>query len=300
MIPINESLKKNKPAIIGEPSFLNYKGYTVFSRFTFDRFHRFPKGYFQDEACFIFAEQGAFNLRSPYHLYEVNKSQGVLLKCMDYFLESPSKQHMNSSIELVGVFLYPEMIQEVMKFETIESEFVENFYGSGVPIDNIITNFKESLQYLFDNPRLANELMIKTKLIEFVLLMVYSGQAPNLNEFLSALFKSHTLDFKKTIVANLYSDLSLEEWAHLTGVSLATFKRIFKEIYGSSPMKYLTERKLERSCELLVQTDRSIMDIALESGFNSLGTFNRNFKSHYKLTPSEFRKQKKNERELTI
>lgn len=294
MIPINDSKKNTKPAIIGEPIFLNYKGYTVFTRFTFDRFQRFPKSYFQNEACFIFVEKGAFNLRSPYHLYEVNKEQGVLLKCMDYFIENSREQHADSSLELVGVFLYPEMIQELLKYETIESKYVENYYGSGVPIDNMLTNYKESLHYLFDNPKLANELMIKTKLIEFVLLMVYSGQAPNLNEFLSALFKSHTLDFKKTIVANLYSNLSLEEWAHLTGVSLATFKRIFKEIYGSAPMKYLTERKLERSCELLVQTDRGIMDIALESGFNSLGTFNRNFKSHYKVTPSEYRNQKRN------
>lgn len=293
MVPISETQHLNKPAFIGEPTFLNYKDYTVFTRFTFDRFQRFPKTYFQNEACFIFVEHGSFHLRSPYHLYEVNKNNGVLLKCMDYFVESPHQQELSPPLELIGVFLYPEMIEDLLKFETIDSDFVENYYGSGVPIDDLLTTYKESLHHLFDNPKLATELMIKSKLMEFVLLMVHSGQAPNLNEFLSALFRSHTLDFRKTINANLYSNLSLEEWAHLAGVSLATFKRIFKEIYGAAPMKYLTERKLERACELLSQSDRGIMDIALESGFNSLGTFNRNFKSHYHLTPSEYRLEKK-------
>lgn len=50
--------------------------------------------------------------------------------------------------------------------------------------------------------------------------------------------------------------------------------------------------KLQKACELLYSTEMSILDIALESGFQSLSAFNRAFLKSYQKSPSKWRQEK--------
>jgi AraC-like DNA-binding protein len=76
---------------------------------------------------------------------------------------------------------------------------------------------------------------------------------------------------------------SHEEWpvrrlARVSCVSEAHFARSFKEAFGVPPHRYLLTRRIERAVALLRDTDRSITDIAFETGWSSLGTFGRTFR----------------------
>src|ERR1051325_3847523 len=87
---------------------------------------------------------------------------------------------------------------------------------------------------------------------------------------------------------------SHEDWpvprlARESGVSEAHFARSFKEAFGAPPHRYLLTRRIERAKALLRDTDRSIIDIALETGWQSLGTFGRVFKDVTGESPSELR-----------
>ena len=73
---------------------------------------------------------------------------------------------------------------------------------------------------------------------------------------------------------------SNEEWpvprlAKVSGVSEAHFARSFKDAFGVPPHRYLLTRRIERAKALLRDTDMAIIDIAFETGWNSLGTFGR-------------------------
>ena len=54
-------------------------------------------------------------------------------------------------------------------------------------------------------------------------------------------------------------------------------------------IEYTNNYRLEKASALLSSTDKSIMEISLDVGFNSVSYFNKLFKNKYKLTPKEFR-----------
>ncbi|RKM55166.1 AraC family transcriptional regulator [Butyrivibrio sp. X503] len=85
-------------------------------------------------------------------------------------------------------------------------------------------------------------------------------------------------------------DLTVEQLAELAGFSKFHFERLFKNYMGISCYQYITKRRVMMAQELLGDTDLSVMDIALQSGFFSLSTFNRVFKEINKCSPTEFRK----------
>jgi AraC-like DNA-binding protein len=91
---------------------------------------------------------------------------------------------------------------------------------------------------------------------------------------------------------------SHEEWpiprlARVSGVSEAHFARSFKEAFGVPPHRYLLTRRIERATALLRDTDLPIIEIAFETGWNSLGTFGRTFRDVTGESPGERRTREK-------
>ena len=84
--------------------------------------------------------------------------------------------------------------------------------------------------------------------------------------------------------------LDVRTVAAVAHVSEAHFSRSFRAVFGETPHRYLQRRRVERSMFLLRETDRSITDICLDVGFQSLGTFSRTFRDILGETPSEYRK----------
>jgi transcriptional regulator GlxA family with amidase domain len=87
---------------------------------------------------------------------------------------------------------------------------------------------------------------------------------------------------------------SHEEWpverlAGVSGVSEAHFARAFKQAFGAPPHRYLLTRRIERASALLRDTDLPILDIAFDTGWNSLGTFGRTFRDITGQSPRELR-----------
>ena len=71
--------------------------------------------------------------------------------------------------------------------------------------------------------------------------------------------------------------LDVPTLAAIAHLSASQFGRVFKEVYGETPHRYLQRRRVERAMTLLRQTDRPVTDVAWDVGFASLGTFSRTF-----------------------
>jgi transcriptional regulator GlxA family with amidase domain len=84
-------------------------------------------------------------------------------------------------------------------------------------------------------------------------------------------------------------DWPVERLANVSGVSRAHFARSFKEAFGVPPHRYLLTRRIERAKALLRDTDAPIIEIAFQTGWNSLGTFGRVFRDVTGDSPSELR-----------
>src|SRR5512143_3943359 len=83
--------------------------------------------------------------------------------------------------------------------------------------------------------------------------------------------------------------LDVRAVAAVAHVSPAHFSRSFRSVFGETPHHYLQRRRVERSMFLLRETDRSVTDISLDVGFNSLGTFSRTFREIVGASPSDYR-----------
>jgi AraC-like DNA-binding protein len=92
----------------------------------------------------------------------------------------------------------------------------------------------------------------------------------------------------------------VDRLARVSHVSEAHFARSFKQAFGLPPHRYLLTRRLERAKALLRDTELPILEIALQTGWNSLGTFGRVFHDVNGRSPSAWRAFEKTARhELT-
>ncbi|MBQ4510280.1 MAG: helix-turn-helix transcriptional regulator [Clostridia bacterium] len=90
-------------------------------------------------------------------------------------------------------------------------------------------------------------------------------------------------------------NLSLQEIADKAGFSLTYFDALFKKHTGYSPVEYSRVYKLTRSALELRRTDKKIIDIALDFGYESPEAYARAFKKFYSLSPSEYREKYSND-----
>lgn len=93
------------------------------------------------------------------------------------------------------------------------------------------------------------------------------------------------------IDASFRENLTLEQAAEIAGFSKFHFSRLFKEFTGVTFQEYLTRRRIRQAEELLTDSNISITDIALASGFSSVSNFNRSFRICNHCSPSQFRKK---------
>ena len=91
------------------------------------------------------------------------------------------------------------------------------------------------------------------------------------------------------IQANLEQDLSLEVLAKQVRLSQFHFHRLFRSAVGETLKQYTQRLRLERAATRLLMYDSTILDIALDSGFQNHETFSREFKRRFQVTPKSYR-----------
>ena len=91
---------------------------------------------------------------------------------------------------------------------------------------------------------------------------------------------------------NLSKDLSLEESADFAGVSSFYLSKLFKEEIGKTFINFISDKRLEKSRQLLEETSLSIKEISAQVGYNDQNYFSRIFKNKYGISPKEYRKAK--------
>lgn len=85
---------------------------------------------------------------------------------------------------------------------------------------------------------------------------------------------------------NYMCDLSIEEIAHYTGRSLATFKRDFKKISDLTPEKWLIKRRLAKAYELMKTGGKKVVEVYAEVGFQNPSHFSTAFKKEFGIAPT--------------
>jgi transcriptional regulator GlxA family with amidase domain len=89
-----------------------------------------------------------------------------------------------------------------------------------------------------------------------------------------------------------YADaVTLQDLADVACLSKYHFLRLFKATYGTTPMEYVTRRRLERAQDLLRATNLTVTEVCVAVGFSSLGSFSSRFRELVGESPSEFQRR---------
>ncbi len=99
----------------------------------------------------------------------------------------------------------------------------------------------------------------------------------------------HLLRAKDLADARYFEPLGVDDMASAAGLSKAHFSREFRAAFGESPHAYLLTRRLERAAALLRMTDRSVAEICLDVGLQSVGSFTTSFTRTFGQSPLAYR-----------
>ena len=97
---------------------------------------------------------------------------------------------------------------------------------------------------------------------------------------------NHVLDH---IERNLGCDLRETELAELSGYTPSGFSRVFRRRTGRTFTAHVNGLRINRACNLLTRSGRSITEICFEVGFNNVSNFNRQFRAITAMTPRAYR-----------
>src|SRR5699024_13424 len=94
---------------------------------------------------------------------------------------------------------------------------------------------------------------------------------------------------KKYSDTNYFNVMNASDISSKLGVSTRYVNTIFKERFQKTPLQYLTEVRLETAKKMLLETDKDIISICFEVGFESLSTFYRTFQKYTHTSPNKYR-----------
>ena len=103
-------------------------------------------------------------------------------------------------------------------------------------------------------------------------------------------FMSHAINnVLAHIAANLGDELREPMLAERVGQSPSAFSRSFRKHTGQSFVRYVNRLRIGRACELLANSDKPVLDVCMDVGFNNVSNFNRQFLLHKRMPPTKFR-----------
>jgi len=96
------------------------------------------------------------------------------------------------------------------------------------------------------------------------------------------------------ITANFSQDLSLKQLADLYFVNEKYLGKVFQSEMGETMRQYLNRIRLTNAARLLRNSDLSVLNIAMDCGFQNIPYFNRMFMGRYQMTPLQYRRKYSN------
>lgn len=248
----------------------------------------------QDEARFVHVVHGRSRLYSPNNKFDLQSGDSLLMKCANFvnnWFENEDDQNnevfiINFNPQLLKL-IYEGQIPEVFsRKQSVPANPVEI-----IQPNELMENFIASFSHYLEQPQIISPEFLKIKVRELIMILIHTDRSGQLRNILSDLFQTKEYEFKEIVHSHLYEDLKIEDLAFFAGLSLSSFKRKFKTVFGTSPTRYIKTKRLEKAVYLLKNPQLRISDVAYDCGFNDIGYFSKVFHATFQSSPSEYRKK---------
>lgn len=247
-------------------------------------------GMFLKDHMLLFVLEGVNRITHGKKTYTVYKNEMVLFKKnISIAYDKTGSADTGNIYDSVMFFLKDEFLSDFMKMsgiKTVQTETLANV--NVIQVKEPLLSYIISIKAYFNGSAKIDKGLVRIKIME--LLYDLAQIDHNLLLQLIQLKKQVVVDISQIIEENYMNPLKLEEFAYLSGRSLASFKRDFSAIYKTSPAQYLKEKRLNKAKELLATTDWPVTEICFAVGFENVSHFVRIYKEFSGRTPTEYRK----------
>jgi len=150
--------------------------------------------------------------------------------------------------------------------------------------EDLIRLFNRAIDIVKDQFK-SSQIYLSGLLLHILGLIIFESNNSAINK------KNQYLIDKAKIIMNekLMEDIQLNDIASELNISYTSFRINFKKYVGVGPAKYLSDKRLHKSKQLLHETTYSIKEIAFQLQFSSLEHFSTIFKKQFGISPKEFR-----------
>lgn len=267
------------------------------------------ESHWHEEMEFIVVEQGSAIFQTDMVYTEVNKGEALFVNSGElhagYLQKSPR-------CIFSAVVFHPDMLYSRTQ-DTVQTQFIDPFISKklvppphirGVQpweqevlaaLRHIITSHEQNTP--------ARELATKAQLYSMIAYLYPHMTPANGEDVIMAGQRNKVERIKKALAyinSHAHEPIRLREIADEIGMSEGHFCRFFKQMVQKSPVEYINYHRIQKACRLLEQSDRKVVDIALDVGFDNLSYFIATFKKWNGLTPSQYRKQHEADQALAV
>lgn len=263
---------------------LKWKGLTVVESCT--QTHTKQGHMFLEDHLLLFVLKGQYIVRFGQETITVHRHEMVLLqKSILVAYEKTGVPESDYQLDYMMFFLKDELLQQFIRMANVEfAPSKENVPISVRPMNERLIRYVESVKPYFDEPEQVGEGLVELKLLELLYDVAHADRT-----FLSQLLQLRQPERRsiaQVVEENLFHPVSVDDLAYLSGRSLSTFKREFRETFNSSPMQWIRTRRLDKARALLANTAMSVTDVCYATGFENTAHFSKAFKERFGIAPS--------------
>lgn len=158
-----------------------------------------------------------------------------------------------------------------------------------VRIDEVLESYFYSFLSYISKTGNPDKKLAELKFRELIMIVASEYGNESISGYFATVCNTTRPSIQSVMESNFTYPMKLEEYARLSGRSLSTFKRDFKEIYDTPPGKWLRQKRLNFGRYLLEQTDKPVTEVVFDCGFKNTSHFSRAFKEEFDKTPSSLK-----------
>lgn len=238
----------------------------------------------------LFITEGEVELQLPAKNLQARRGDVVFLSSFESYhtviQKTPYKRYvLGISREAIDKKLQDRALLSMLKNHPAEFDHCIHVRDISV-FKNIFDNMVSEYNSDFKKPYSE---CLQLLLIKELLIRAYRTQNRSALFMTNSSMRDLILSIQDYIDKHYKTDLKINVICQDLHINPSHFSRMFKGYVGLSPKQYLTHVRLNNIKNDLINTARSITDIALENGFIDINNFTRTFRKAYGVTPSQYR-----------
>ncbi|MBN2900037.1 MAG: helix-turn-helix transcriptional regulator [Clostridia bacterium] len=252
--------------------------------------------HWHEELQFTLVTSGRLTIRISNHTYDLNAGEAIfinrgLLHMTTYLSTDGEYVSFNFPEKILGFFAGSRMEQDYVLPYISDCSLSVVFFKEDVPWQQeVIKNLKEIKHWEETGACFAKEYRIAVKISEIWLTMIDNISQDSLAPQQSWVKKQNRIRIIIEYIHNHYAeDIKLDHIAESAHISAGECGRCFKSMLSITPYEYLLNYRINRSVELLNDTDHTVTEIATLVGFNHPSYYIQYFKKKMGVTPKQYR-----------